>query len=482
MASLAKNTTYYTFALTFQKVLAFLYFTFMARILGPEDIGKYVTALSFTTLFTVFVDVGLSPLLIREVAKKEDAHQLLTKVLSIKVPLAFLSYGAIVIAAQLMGYSPVIKALIYVAGVVMLLDSFSLTFWAVVRGFQNLRWESINVIIFQIILVSLGGIFLIKGYGVLPLVYALLAASLFQFFFSIHAVNKYCRNYLRNWRFQWDPHTFKSLIKISLPFALAGIFIRIYTSFDTVMISKMIGDQAVGWYSIPIKIVLAFQFLPLAFVASLYPAMSAAYQNAKINNETPDRLIGLFEQSMRYLMIMGFPIGFGISVLAERLITDIWTDSFLPTVWPMRILMAGLIILFLSFPLGSLLNATDRQKINTKNIGIMLISNIVLNFMLIPIYGITGAAIASFIASSILFILNLIQSHKIISFNPKPLIIYASKIFAASSIMSVIAWYMDSITLFIVAPVSAAVYIALLFLTRALTKEGIEKLSAVFQK
>ena len=77
-ANLAKNTTYYTVALTVQKILAFIYFWLISNSLLPGNLGQYVFALSFSTLFSIFIDLGLSSILTREAAKsKEQANSYL---------------------------------------------------------------------------------------------------------------------------------------------------------------------------------------------------------------------------------------------------------------------------------------------------------------------------------------------------------------------------------------------------------------------
>ena len=70
--TLTQNTTYYTVALVFQKVLAFVYFTFLARGLAVDELGKYAFAFAFTTIFSVLIDVGLSSVLTREIAKDKS--------------------------------------------------------------------------------------------------------------------------------------------------------------------------------------------------------------------------------------------------------------------------------------------------------------------------------------------------------------------------------------------------------------------------
>ena len=98
IANIAKNTSYFTLALILQKVISFTYFIIIARALGPEDLGKYYFAISFTTIFAIFIDLGLANVLTREVAKTEEkAAQFLNAVLAIKIPLAVISFGALII-------------------------------------------------------------------------------------------------------------------------------------------------------------------------------------------------------------------------------------------------------------------------------------------------------------------------------------------------------------------------------------------------
>ena len=71
-SKIAQNTTYLTIASIFQKLLSFIYFAFIAKILGTEALGQYQVVLSFTGIFIIFMDFGLGPVLTREVAKEED--------------------------------------------------------------------------------------------------------------------------------------------------------------------------------------------------------------------------------------------------------------------------------------------------------------------------------------------------------------------------------------------------------------------------
>ena len=121
---LTKNTTYYTTALVIQKILSFFYFVLIARMIGVTDAGKYIFALSFTTIFSVFVDFGLTPVLIREIAKdKGKTHRYLSNIVSLKIILGLVVWAIVILLVNLLGYPPITKTLVYLAGLVMVLDS-----------------------------------------------------------------------------------------------------------------------------------------------------------------------------------------------------------------------------------------------------------------------------------------------------------------------------------------------------------------------
>ncbi|MBU0743754.1 MAG: oligosaccharide flippase family protein, partial [Gammaproteobacteria bacterium] len=160
ITNVAKNTSYFTLALVLQKVISFTYFIIIARALGPEDLGKYYFAISFTTIFAIFIDIGLANVLTREIARyKEDKNkvkELLGGALGIKSVLAVLSSIIVIILINVLGYPQITKSLVYLAIISMNLDSFTASFFAVMRGFHNLFYESIAVVIFQAIVFGFG--------------------------------------------------------------------------------------------------------------------------------------------------------------------------------------------------------------------------------------------------------------------------------------------------------------------------------------
>src|SRR5262245_18031319 len=124
------------------------------------------------------------------------------------------------------------------------------------------------------------------------LVLALACGSAFNLAFSAsHVAKRLGRSALVP---AWDGAGAKKLFRDASPFLLAGLFVKAYGNIDIQFLNRYLGEAAVGIYAIAYKYTYAFQFLPLAFVAALYPGMSARV------GKDPEGLHRLFDRAMRY--------------------------------------------------------------------------------------------------------------------------------------------------------------------------------------
>ena len=166
------------------------------------------------------------------------------------------------------------------------------------------------------------------------------------------------------------------LLKIAFPFALAAIFVKVYSYVDSIFISKIIGTTAVGIYSLAYKFTYAFQFLPLAFTAALYPGLSS------LVGKDEKALAKLFEKGMWYVLLLAVPITFGIWAIANDAVL-LAGEGYRDAGPVLSLLIFVLIPIFLDFPVGSLLNAANKQIIKTTIMGITMVINVLLNLLFI---------------------------------------------------------------------------------------------------
>ena len=474
ITNIAKNTSYFTFALILQKIISFTYFAILARSLGPEDLGKYYFALSFTTIFAIFIDFGLANTQTREVARSQAKAQKITSlILAIKIPMLFIVLGSATVLINILGYSELTRQLVYLASISMVLDSLTLTFFSTIRGFHNLIFESVFSVLFQLSVFSIGLSFLKLGYGISYLMAAMAAASVIMCLGSGLVLWKKFKIKLIP---LYDYSSLKALILMTIPFSLYAIFQKIYTYLDTVLLSVLAGDTYVGLYQIAFKIVFAIQFLPLAFVASLYPAFSSYWKNNK------QQLATSFERAMSYLIIISLPVAIGIVSIADRLIL-IFKDDFNDSILPLQIIMASLLFIFLNYPIGSLLNACQKQKINTRFMGITLVLSVLLNIVLIPKFNVIGASITVVITNCLMFILGMSVVPKIISLNSKKLVmIFMKSLLSATLMGAFVVFAKYKINIFMVIIISAIIYSTILFLLKGFSKSDILSVVESFKK
>jgi O-antigen/teichoic acid export membrane protein len=474
ISNIAKNTSYLTSALILQKIISFTYFTLLARYIGPANLGKYYLAISFTTIFAIFIDLGLANVLTREIAKNPDkAPRWLGNVLSIKLPLAIISLAAVFILINVLDYDLLTRQLVYISAISMVLDSFTATFFSVIRGFHNLKYESISSIIFQLIVLTAGYGALLLGGGLIPAMGALALASTYNFTYSWLIITRRLKIAVRA---MYDKLLIKEILIISWPFAVYAIFQRLYTYLDSVLLSLLAGDEQVGLYQVAFKIIFALQFLPMAFTASLYPAMSAYWQTNR------EQLAISFKRAINYLIIISLPIVIGALVLADKIVL-LFKEGYSDAALPLRLSIISLFFIFINFPIGSLLNACDAQRKNTRNMVIVTVVSIILNILLIPQWQAAGASLTVLITNGLMFILGLIAIRKLIIYRPKENLLLFGKALTASLLMGLIILAGRAyINIFLITIIGGGIYFVILFLLGGFKRADILSISRSFRK
>lgn len=429
MTRLTRNTTLLTVATIGQKVVAFAYFALIARMVGVEWTGKYFLALSITTMVGVIADFGLTPVLVRDAAKHPGREkELLQNVLGLKIGLTVLAFLAAVVITHVFGHDAQTRQLVYIATLVMALDTIHLTIYGVFRARHRLGIESIGIFIGQWITLGIGVTSLVIEPSLPLLIGALFAGSSWNVLFAAWHLK---RQGIKPWHVSFRVSVWGRLLRAAWPFALAAIFVKIYSTTDALLLEFYLGEAALGIYSIAYKLTYAFQFFPMAFVAALYPTFSAL-----IHSGERAELQKTFERAVWYMLILSVPIVLGLWAVADQLIVGVYGQEYAAAVYPFRVLIFALLFIFLDFPLGALLNADDRQKTKTAIMGGTMVINVVLNILLIPSMGIVGACYAALAAFVFLFGAGLIAVRKSLPYDGKRLIGIGAPIVLSGLVMA----------------------------------------------
>lgn len=477
--SVATNTTFMTVASVGQKIISSIYFFIVAHYLPVEDVGKYVAALSFTTIFVVFVDLGFTSVLVREASRwKDKLQEFLSTVLAIKILFGIVTYGVMVAAAFLLGYPGLTRQLIFIAGITMLFDSLHATIYGALRTQGNLLYESIGLTSSQFITFILGSIAL---YFHLPFFTLILAFTIPSFLNVCYSATILYKKHGIRLVPKFQKEHFKTLGLIAVPFALSSIFARIYSYIDSaVLLPSLAGDEATGFYSIPYKITYAFQFIPLSLTAALYPRMSEFFVSNK------KRLEEILEESLKYLFLVAVPIVIGIYFLGDEII-GFYNNKYIPSIPALKILIISLLFSFLSFPLSTLLNAGNRQVTQTVLVACTMVLNIISNLFLIPKLGIEGAAFSALLGNIFLVIVSYYFSTKVVALRHGHLLASFARVAVAGGVMAVVLFFLERYTNTLlgfgwVGFVTVAVYASFLLLTGALQWSDVKEVTSILKR
>ncbi len=462
--SVAQNATFLTVASVFQRMISFGYFIFIARVIGVENTGQYFFAIAFTSVFTVLADSGLNLVLTREAARNDkDFETYASTVFWSKVFFGIVSYGLVVLFANLLGYALDLKHLIYLSGITMFFDNIHSIFYSLFRARKNLLFEGAGIIGSQFLTLVIGSTALLMH---LPLYWLILAYAI-PSACNVLYVSTAARLKLGikiHW--QWNKQLAHSFFLMAIPFALAGIINRLYSYSDSILMSKLLTPTELGLWSLPYKINFAFQFIPAALTASIYPAMSTLFVTDR------EQIGVLFVKAWRYLLLVVLPITFGLWAVGDQVIVKMAGKAYLSSVPVLKILLVSLILSFLSFVTGATLNAINKQKVQTILLAASLAVSISMNLILLPRIGIWGAAITASVSNLILTGGGMIMVRRNVTIHWRTILDYLWRILLSAGVMGAVAYLLgQKISFIIVIPVAGVMYCALLFWTKAVTKE-----------
>ncbi|MBI4449600.1 polysaccharide biosynthesis C-terminal domain-containing protein, partial [Candidatus Uhrbacteria bacterium] len=395
----------------------------------------------------------------------------------------------IAIVSVAAGYPLEMRRAIAIATLALLIDSLHVVLYAMLRGLQRVHYEAIGTIANQLTVTLTGIIFLVIVAGLrfgdetwLIATRGIDTAWLLAPFViaSIVSLGIACYGCMREGIFH-DLRTtvrgsWRSLIQMATPFAFTATLARLYTYSDTFLLSLLASEVVVGYYSTPFKIAFAFQFIPLALVGALYPAMSEAAVRDRA------RLAETFTEGVRVLLLIALPIACGIGVLADRILVEVYGVSFLPSAVPLAILAAAIPFTFANFPAGYLLNAIDRQATNTRLIAIATACSIALNLVLIPKAAAVGAAIAALAATALLTVMNFVVVHRAIAYHVRALARPLLRILFACLAMSSVLIVASELPLGALIALGAATWVTVALLVGAAQPTDLALARSVFRR
>lgn len=371
------------FSRVFFRIMNALVGILLARYLGVEQFGQYATVIAFVNLFMVLNDLGVSRLSLLEGSReKEKIGRFLGNGLLIETVLSLILFGLMIIIGKAIGYSGIIIELLIILAIAELLFESRKIYQSTLQSltkFNLISWQ-------QIIYSALFFLFVLIAVFMKPEVklvaYIQLFVSALMFIIYLIFVFRYIKPVVKL-------NEIVPILKKSWIFCISSVFFIIYFQIAIVLLSIMKSDVDVGYYSAIYRLVVAFYMIPQIIFQILLPYI---YQFSLNNKEKFSRVTHTVQ---KYLLAIAVPLTVLLWLGANPLIQFVYGKSYLPAVLVCQIISFVLIIRFFTYSSAESITAINKQKIRAGIEGITAAVNVVLNLLLIPIYGYVGAAIAT---------------------------------------------------------------------------------------
>ena len=367
-------------------ILGLLVGIWVARYLGPGKYGIISYAGAFVGIASAISYLGLDNIITRELVKYPTARDTLLGTAFVLRGIA--SFFCIIVLALILGFTnddKDTKLIVIVMSCSLLFKSFNVIDFY----FQSkvlLKFTAIANIMTLLISSALKISLILLKAPLLYFVYAMVFDSimlsiLFLFFYRYNKLS------FSKWHFRYKRGLY--LLRDSWPLILSSMAVMIYMRIDQIMVKNMIGSDAVGQYSVAVRISELWYFIPTVISTSLLPAIiNAKKQGVELYHKRLQQLFTL-------LVWIGISIALPMTFLSGWLINLLYGEAYEQA--------GGVLSIYIWSGIFVALGVASGKWYLTENLLMLafwrtfygMLVNIVLNLLFIPKYGMKGAAIAT---------------------------------------------------------------------------------------
>jgi O-antigen/teichoic acid export membrane protein len=405
------------------KLASLAFFVVMARELGARGFGEFQFALALTGALIYLAGFGTDALLAREVARERGlAGRLLADAAAVKVLGGLLMLGAAVLIVSLGNGSDEGRAAVAIVGAGALLEVLSKSWHSIFQAYERLDLVSATLIVQRTVTAAVGIAVLLAGGG-------LIAASVVYAGGAVLAV-VVCELFLRHLgirRAGVDASGWVPLMRAGVPIGVVSLLMTILLRLDVTMLSFLADAATVGVYAVAFRLVEATQFMGAAIAMAMLPWLARAGAN----------LTRGFALGLKAVNALLLPIGLVLVLFARPLIDLLYGREFEPSVVPLQILGLMTLMYGINAYASVSLVARYRPLAYGRLLVPVIALNVVLNLILIPAEGASGAAAAALASGTLLAVLALWQARAVLG--PSDLVgAFAGPVLAGVAMVAVV--------------------------------------------
>jgi O-antigen/teichoic acid export membrane protein len=383
----------------------------LSRLLGANEYGIYNYAIAIVTLLSIPASLGLNKLIIREVAiyQTKSAWGLLAGLLNWSNKIVLLTsvglalIGIILVWCFYQEDQSTTTLALAIALISLPITSLRNIRLAVLSGMHKVVIGWLPEMLFEpllfIILILLISFIWQPQFSSLQILGIYITVIFLTLLIGNYWLQKLLPNPIKKTLPEYE---IKNWLRSALPLMFLGGMQIINSRIDIVMLGAISGTEAVGVYT---AIIRGTQFISLILIAAnniLAPSFASLYAEKNL-----EELQQVIKESSRGIFFISFPIAASLIIFSKWYLLLFGSD-FIQGKNALIILTIGQLVNTGTGSVGLLLNMTGHERYTTISVGMSAILNVIGNALLIPVWGINGAALATTI-SMIFF--NLTKAH-----------------------------------------------------------------------
>lgn len=409
---------------------------YVARELGAAGYGVFSYAVGLAGFFSLFSDIGVSGILTREGARNPQAlPEYLATSLGIKIALLTLANVLLfAVAPHFSGNVPEALPLLPLAALLITADGLRDLITSISRSQEKMQVEA------GVSIVTNGAITALGIAAVLwhPTAMALMAGyTLGSLVGTVTAHWALRKHLVRPWQ-----HFRKSLVARimweALPFGLLGILGTLMLNTDTLMVGWLTpaadAARALGLYAAAQRPVFVLYIIPTILSTTLFPAF------ARLASEDKARFRSVLERAVSFCFLVAMPLVVGGLVLSAPLVNLLFGPEYAGATAAFSVLLLTMFTVFPGNVISNAVFAFDAQKTFLWYLALGAGTNALLDYILIPRFGIVGSAWATVIAQ---VLSNAIIWRKLKSLQEFHVLRFLPRAIGASAVMGVAAWLLN---------------------------------------
>jgi O-antigen/teichoic acid export membrane protein len=347
--------------------LTFAVTLFLPKYLKDTGLGTITLVGSYATIFSVLIGLGTSTVLIKEIARngaRTGELVLASLVARFVLGIAIIAIGWL--GMYLLRYSPIMQLFAVIALIIMVVGQLNDVLSNALAGLEEFPKQNASLLVERVITACLTIGLVILRQPLWMFIAVGIIGAIISTCFSGYTLRKY---FAAAPRPQWA--TISSLFRAGMPFLMVGIFAAIYQQSDALLLSKISGVAAIGWYSLARRLGGSTMVIPVALTGTMLPTLSRLHvEDRSAFNVAVRRLLNL-------MVICVIPFS-AVLMLAPGQILSLlhYPAAYRHSIPVLMLVGSTLILWYLSQAVGTALVASDRQAIFGRITGIAAVVSI----------------------------------------------------------------------------------------------------------